>query len=55
MKKCCIFEIEESKFKENKDFELVKDYGEIASPNECKRKSMKCKNCGALFLFQVLI
>jgi len=54
MKKCCIFETEENSFKEKREFELVKEYGEIASPSQCKRKLMKCKNCGALFLFQFL-
>ena len=54
MEKCCLFDLEANEFKENREFELVKDYGEIDSPNQCKRKLMRCKKCGALFLFQFL-
>lgn len=54
MKKCCLFDLNANEFKENREFETVKDYGEIDSPNQCKRKLKKCKKCGALFLFQFL-
>lgn len=52
--KCCIFNKSENEFKENKDFEVMKKYPEVDSPNECKRKLMRCNKCGALFLYQFL-
>lgn len=51
---CCIFSIDEKEFKQHKEFEKIKNYGEIISPNECKRKLLKCKKCGELFLYQFL-
>ena len=52
MKKCCIFEVDEHTFKENKDFVQIKNYGEIPTPNEGHRYLLKCKKCECLFLHQ---
>lgn len=54
MKKCCLFNNSETEFKDNKDFVVVKKYGEISAPNECTRSLLKCNKCGALFLYQFL-
>lgn len=54
MKKCCLFDKPEEKFKDNKDFSVIKKYGEIPAPNECSRSLLKCNKCGALFLYQFL-
>jgi len=54
MKKCCLFNKPEEKFKDNKDFSIIKKYGEISAPNECTRSLLKCNKCGALFLYQFL-
>lgn len=54
MKECCIFNSNEENFKENKDFSIIKKYGEISAPNECTRSLLKCNKCGALFLYQFL-
>lgn len=54
MKECCIFNSNEENFKENKDFSIIKRYGEISAPNECTRSLLKCNKCGALFLYQFL-
>lgn len=54
MKECCIFNSNEENFKENKDFSIIKKYGEISEPNECTRSLLKCNKCGALFLYQFL-
>jgi len=53
-KNCCIFNKPELEFKENKDFSVVKEYGEIPAPNNCTRNLLKCNKCGALFLSQSL-
>lgn len=54
MKKCCLFNKPEEDFKDNKDFSVIKKYGEIPAPNECTRSLLKCNKCGALFLYQFL-
>jgi len=54
IKSCCMFNIPESEFKESKDFEVIKKYGSILSPNDCTRNLLKCNKCGALFLSQFL-
>lgn len=54
IKKCCLFNNSETEFKDNKDFVVVKKYGEISAPNECTRSLLKCNKCGALFLYQFL-
>lgn len=54
MKKCCLFNNSETEFKDNKDFVVVKKYGEISAPNECSRSLLKCNKCGAMFLYQFL-
>lgn len=54
MKKCCLFNSLETEFKDNKDFVVVKKYGEISAPNECSRSLLKCNKCGAMFLYQFL-
>lgn len=54
IKKCCLFNKMEEEFKDNKDFSVIKKYGEIPAPNECTRSLLKCNKCGALFLYQFL-
>lgn len=54
IKKCCLFNKTEEEFKDNKDFSVIKKYGEISAPNECTRSLLKCNKCGALFLYQFL-
>ena len=44
----------EEEFKDNKDFSVIKKYGEIPAPNECTRSLLKCNKCDALFLYQFL-
>ena len=48
-KKCCVFDKLEAEFKDNKDFTVIKEYGEIAAPNECTRSLLKCNNVGHCF------
>ena len=54
IKKCCLFNKQETDFKDNKDFIVIKKYGEIPAPNECTRSLLKCNKCGAMFLYQFL-
>ena len=54
IKKCCLFNKSEIEFKDNKDFIVIKKYGEIPAPNECTRSLLKCNKCGAMFLYQFL-
>ena len=49
IKKCCLFNKPETEFKDNKDFVVIKKYGEIAAPNECTRSLLKCNNVGHCF------
>jgi len=53
---CCIFKSNISKKEDfpKKQFEVVKDYGDVGGPNDCSRALLKCSLCGKLFLYQFL-
>lgn len=52
MKNCCVFNENEEKFLNNKDFTVVKKYGEVDAPDDGARSLLKCNRCGSLFLYQ---
>lgn len=54
IRNCCLFDKMETEFKDNKDFVVIKKYGEIDAPNECTRSLLKCNKCGTMFLYQFL-